>query len=202
MFYWHLIVWIFMNFCFDKYQMIIGERKRMFTSHSEGTILGNYLILTQTVYITNTPAYLILPSINELECKCFCSNNKQCLAMTYRISDSTCLLHATDPCETRTWQDNFDWNFYINIKRLKYRLFEKPQQNQPLKRISASTLCGRSTTTFNSERRWLYAMKISGQAKMDFPGLNFQNAPNQVAPSPWFTLDTETIWNSILLQQW
>jgi hypothetical protein len=181
--------------------MTVGEKKRTFTSRSEGAVLGHYLVLSQTAYLPNTPGFLILRTINELECKCICSTNKQCLAMTYRLSDSTCSLYATDPCDTRKWQTNLDINFYINIKRLKYRLFEKPQQNQPLKRLTISSLCG-TMNTFNSDRRWLFAIKISGQSKVNFNGLNFNDAPNQVAPSPWYTTPVENIWNSILLQQW
>jgi hypothetical protein len=55
---------------------------------------------------------------------------------------------------------------------------------------------------FNSERRWLFVVKISGQSKVNFNGLNFNNAPNQVAPSPWYTTSIENIWNSILMHQW
>ena len=192
---------IFFIVSIEKCRMAVGERKRTFSSRSEGALLGHYLLLTQTGYLSNTPGFLILTTNNELECKCLCSTNKQCLAMTYRLSDSTCSLYANDPCDTRNWQTNIDINFYINIKRLKYRLFEKPEQNQPLRRLSASSLCG-SMNSFNSERRWLFAMKISGQSKVNFRGLNFNNAPNQVAPSPWSTSLVENIWNSILLQQW
>jgi hypothetical protein len=181
--------------------MVVGEKKRILTSRSEGALLGHYLVLSQTAYASHTPGFLILTTINELECKCVCSTNKQCLSMTYRLSDSTCSLYGNDPCDTRNWQTNSDVNFYINVKRLKYRLFEKPQQNQPLKRLTAASLCG-SMNVFHSERRWLFAVKISGQSKVNFNGLNFDDAPNQVAPSPWYTTPVENIWNSILLQQW
>ncbi|CAF4797914.1 unnamed protein product [Rotaria sp. Silwood2] len=176
-------------------------KKRIFTSRSEGALLGHYLFLAETTYISNTPGFLIITTINEHECKCICSTNKQCLSMTYHLLDSTCTLYANDPCDTRNWQTNSDINFYINIKRLKYRLFEKPEQDQLLKRLSNSLLCG-NMNVFNSERRWLFVVKISGQSKVNFNGLNFNNAPNQVAPSPWYTTPYETIWNSILMHQW
>jgi len=181
--------------------MTVGEKKRPITSRSEGTLLGHYLVLLQTGYTSNTPGFLIVKTTNELECKCICSTNKQCLSMTYRLSDSICSLYANDPCDRRNWQRNSDVNFYINIKRLKYRLFEKPQKNQALKRLTVSSLCG-SMNIFDSERRWLFALKISGQSKVNFNGLNFNDAPNQVAPSPWYTTSMENIWNSILMYQW
>lgn len=181
--------------------MAVGERKRLLTSRSEGVLLGDYLFLTETAYASHTPGFLILKTINEYECKCMCSTNKQCLSMTYRLTDSLCTLHANDPCDTRTWQKNSNTNFYINLKRLKYRLFEKPERNQPLKRLSISSLCG-TMNVFNSEKRWLFVVKISGQSKVNFHGLNFNTAPNKVAPSPWDTRYSETIWNSILMHQW
>jgi len=192
---------IFLNIFIEKCQTVVGEKKRTFTSRSEGALLGHYLVLSQTTYLTNTPAFFIVITTNELECKCICSTNKQCLSMTYRLSDSTCSLYANDPCDTRHWQTKSDINFYINIKRLKYRLFEKPQKNQALKRLTVSSLCG-SMNIFDSERRWLFALKISGQSKVNFNGLNFNDAPIQVAPSPWYTTSMENIWNSILLHQW
>jgi hypothetical protein len=195
------VIIIFLSTPIEKSQMAVGEKRRTFTGRSEGALLGHYLFLAETAYISNTPAFFILTTTNELECKCACSANKQCLAMTYRLSDSTCSLYANDPCDTRNWQTNFDLNFYINVKRLKYRIFEKPVQDEPLKRLSASSLCG-SMNVFNSERRWLYAVKISGQSNVNFQGLNFDNAPNQVAPSPWYTTPFENIWNSMLMQQW
>ncbi len=201
MFNFIFLLLICLNCFIEKCQMVVGERKRTFTSRSEGAILGDYLVLLQTTYLSNTPAFLTVTTTNELECKCICSSNKQCLSFMYRLSDLTCSLYATDPCDTRYWQTNSNVNFYVNIKRLKYRLFEKPDQNQPLKRLSMSSLCG-SMNEFNPERRWLFAMKISGQSKVNFDGLNFNNAPNQVAPSPWSTTSAENIWNSILLQQW
>lgn len=197
----NLFLWIFLNIFIEKSSMTVGEKKRPITSRSEGNLLGDYLVLLQTGYTSNTPGFLIFKSINEYECKCICSTNKQCLSMTYRLSDSICSLYANDPCDTHNWQTNNDFSFYINIKRLKYRLFDKPEQNQPLKRLSISSLCT-SMNTFNSERRWLFTLKISGQSKLNFNGLNFNNAPNQVAPSPWDTTSIENIWNSILLQQW
>ncbi|CAF0732520.1 unnamed protein product [Adineta steineri] len=181
--------------------MTVGEKKRTVTSRSEGILLGHYLVLTETAYVSNTAGFLIVKTVNELECKCLCSSNKQCLAMTYRLSDSTCSLYANDPCDTRIWHTDTDVNFYINIKRLKYRLFEKPEQNQRLKRLTPSTLCG-NMNIFNSEKRWLFVVKISGQSKVNFNGLDFNNAPNQVAPSPWYTISSENIWNSILVSQW
>ncbi|UJR31789.1 hypothetical protein I4U23_019267 [Adineta vaga] len=166
-----------------------------------GILLGDYLFFAQTIYTSNTPGFSIVRTINELECKCLCSTNKQCLAIAYRTSDSTCSLYASDPCDVRNWKTNSYMNFYINIKRLKYRLFEKPEQNQPLERLTLSSLCD-TTNRFNADNRWLFAMKISGQSKVNFLGLNFDNAPNQVAPSPWYTTPIENIWNSILMHQW
>ena len=195
------IILILLNIFIKKCQMAVGEKKRLFTSRSEGALLGDYLFLSETTFITNTPAFLIIKTTNQLECKCICSSNKQCLSLTYRLSDSTCSLYATDPCDTKTWQTNSDTNSYINIKRLKYRLFEKPEQNQPLKRLTSSSLCS-GMHGFNSEKRWLFVVKISGQSKVNFNGLNFNNAPNQVAPSPWDTNSMENIWNSILMHQW
>lgn len=196
-----IILWITCNSLFEHSHTAVGEKKRPVTSRSEGAVLGHYLLLSQTAYLSHTPPFQTFSAMNELECKCICSSNKQCLAVTYRLSDLKCSLYGTDPCDTRIWQSNADVNFYINIKRLKYRLFEKPQQNRPLKRISSASVCG-SMSGFNPEKRWLFAMKISGQSKVNFHGLNFHQAPNHVAPSPWNNTLIEDIWNSILLYQW
>jgi hypothetical protein len=126
----------------ERCRTIVGEKKRVPTSRSDGALSGHYLFLAQTAYASNTPGYLSVRTANELECKCFCSSNKQCLSITYRRSDSTCSLYANDPCDARQWQRNSDVQFYINVKRLKYRLFEKPEQNHPLKRLTLSSLCG------------------------------------------------------------
>lgn len=199
--YKFIFIIIVFNIFIDKCQTAVGEKKRTSSNRSGGSLLGQYLYLSGTAYISNTPGFLVLTTTTELECKCICSTNKQCLAMTYRLSDSTCSLYANDPCDTRNWQTNSDINFYINIKRLKYRLFEKPEQDEPLKRLTSSSLCG-SMNVFNTERRWLFVVKISGQSKINFDGLHFNDAPNQVAPSPWYTTSEENIWNSILMYQW
>ncbi|CAF4437909.1 unnamed protein product, partial [Rotaria sp. Silwood2] len=62
--------------------MAVGEKKRIFTSRSEGALLGHYLFLAETTYISNTPGFLIITTINEHECKCICSTNEQCLSIT------------------------------------------------------------------------------------------------------------------------
>ncbi|CAF1346032.1 unnamed protein product [Adineta ricciae] len=192
---------ILLHIFIDECQAIIGERKRTFAGRPEGVLIGDFLFFAETAYISNTPGFYIIRTSNELECKCLCSSNKQCLSMTYRIYDSTCSLFATDPCDIRNWKEYSNMNFYIHIKRLKYRLFEKPEQDQSLQRLALSSLCS-TTSRFNADNRWLFVMKISGQSKVNFRGLNFDNAPNHVAPSPWHTTPVENIWNSILMYQW
>ena len=181
--------------------MAVGDKKRIIKNRAEGILIGHYLYLAETAFKSNTPGFLVVATTNEHECKCICSQNKQCLSVTYRLFDSTCSLYANDPCDRRKWQTNSNMNFYINIKRLKYRLFEKPEQNERLKRLTSTSLCDNINVS-NSDRRWLFVVKISGQSKINFNGLNFDDAPNEVAPSPWFTTPFENIWNSILMYQW
>lgn len=201
MFHLITVLWIIANFHMENCQAVVGERRRPTTSRSEGLLLGHYLVLPQTAYLSHTPAFQTFSTSNELECKCLCSSNKQCLAVAHRLSNSMCSLYGNDPCDTRLWQSNIDVNFFIHITRLKYRVFEKPQRNLPLQRASNASLCG-STSDLGSEKRWFFAMKINGQSKENFHGLNFNQAPNQVAPSPWYNTPIENIWNSILLHQW
>ena len=185
----------------ERSRAAVGEKKRPVSTQPEGLLSGHYLLLAQTAYLSNTPAFLTLTTASDLECRCACSRYRQCLSMTYRSTDALCSLYANDPCNARTWQSSAETNFAIHVQRLKYRLFEQPEQNEPLRRLSASALCG-NTNGFDADRRWLYVVKIGGQSKDHFDGLNFEQAPNQVAPSPWSTTSMETIWNSVLMSQW
>ena len=179
----------------------VGEKKQKLTSRSEMAPMGDYLYVAETAYLSNTPAFFAVKTTNELECKCTCSSHKQCLSMTYRRSDGYCSLYANDPCDTRMWQSNANMHFYIHVKRLKYRLYDPPKQNEPLKRLSISSLCG-DMTGFDADQRWLFVMKLSGRSQVSFNASNFDQAPNQVAPSPWSTTPIETMWSSTLMQQW
>lgn len=179
----------------------VGEKKQKLTSRSEMAPMGDYLYVAETSYLSTTPAFFTVKTTNELECKCTCSSHKQCLSVTYRRSDGYCSLYANDPCDTRMWQSNANMHFYIHIKRLKYRLYDPPKQNEPLKRLSISSLCG-DMTGFDADQRWLFVMKLSGRSKVSFNASNFDQAPNQVAPSPWSTTPIETMWSSTLMQQW
>ena len=197
-----IVLLIFLSYSLiEPVQSTVGNRRRISSSRSEGVIDGHFLLFTETNYVSNIVSFFTVETSEESECKCICKSRRQCLAATYRRSNRLCSLYATDPCDTRSWQSNIDVNFYIHIKRLKYRIFDQPEQNEPLKRLSPTSLCS-TTNDRDADRRWLFVLKIAGQAQVPFQGFDFDQAPNRVAPSPWTTTSIETIWNSVLMHQW